>query len=72
VLIVSPKMDIARNLQKASNLSINDPFCYWTLGSFTLGLLDQSEHFGKSMTVVVQDLGVLKLQLSSFNYHEYI
>jgi hypothetical protein len=28
VLIVSPKMDIARNLQKASNLSINDPFCY--------------------------------------------
>ncbi|KAK1611348.1 hypothetical protein QYE76_035021 [Lolium multiflorum] len=28
VLIVSPKMDIARNLHKASDLSINDPFCY--------------------------------------------
>ncbi|KAM0911153.1 hypothetical protein ACQ4PT_013657 [Festuca glaucescens] len=28
VLIVSPKIDIARNLQKASDLTIDDPFCY--------------------------------------------
>ena len=28
VLQVSPKMDIASNLQKASNLTIDDPFCY--------------------------------------------